>query len=219
MKGLASRLLPLVLAITVVLSTTSLAFAAQTANPSGVRVMPTLVSYYSSHAQTGAGLSDGTQVNEWDTQRVVYWYTTGDYVELTIPKDVKIWRSGTASWLNDFKELTIKRKDASGVYTDVTVDYSLPASAITNSQWEQFTKVLPAGTYKFEFKSAYRIDSEWYMEEAVAPVVPAPVVPDPVILLTSGLNNIGGGVNIVNYTSANSIKQSLILPLGYSTIR
>ncbi len=112
---------------------------------------------------SNCGLFDGTTPNEWDTAHVMYWKGTTDYIEIIINQKCNIWRCGTTTWANDDNSLTIMKWNGSS-YDDVTSQYSQTLTTINNMQWEKTISDLPAGQYKFERGTGYRIDSEWYLE-------------------------------------------------------
>lgn len=116
--------------------------------------------------QTGKGLFDGIQVNEWNTDKVFYWNSTGHYIEIEIISPiVNIWRSGTSDWSTYTKPLKISKWNGSS-YIDITDSYPQTITAINHTQWEKTITNLPSGRYKLEYSAAYRMDSEWYIEEA-----------------------------------------------------
>ncbi|MCU6790854.1 cohesin domain-containing protein [Paenibacillus sp. WQ 127069] len=131
----------------------------------GAKVDPVIVSYNNYLGQTGAGLFDGTTINDWITNQVFYFYQT-DYVEIELPVTVNLWRYGTTTWAADYNTLKILKKEGS-TYTDVTSIYSVPTSAITQNQSQKFAQHLPPGVYKFQApgNGMYRMDSEWYAEQ------------------------------------------------------
>ncbi|OLN21695.1 hypothetical protein BTO30_13410 [Domibacillus antri] len=116
--------------------------------------------------QTGSGLFDGTQVNEWNTNKVAYWNAAGTYVEVDILSNkVNIWRSGTTTWPTYTGAFVIKKwNESTLVYDDVTSSYPQAITAINETQWEKTISDLPKGKYRFEYSSALRMDSEWYIE-------------------------------------------------------
>ena len=116
-------------------------------------------------SQTGQGLFNGAQEDEWSTNNVFYWSSGSDYLELDIPKNCNIWRSGTSSWPSDYGQLKILKWNGLG-YDDVTNSYGLSTTNINNTKWEEFIQNLPAGRYKFVYSAGARIDSEWYVEDA-----------------------------------------------------
>lgn len=131
----------------------------------GAEITPTIIGSLSRVGNV-SGLFDGTMVNEWNTNRVMYWEYSGHYVELDIPKCCNIWRSGTLEWKDQNFPLAIKKWNGTS-YDDVTNLYNLPTTQIDNTKWEKFVQNLPAGRYRFERMDGYRIDSEWYIETAV----------------------------------------------------
>lgn len=139
------------------------------ARPSGVgnEADYTLISGSSDKFQTGAGLFDGTQVNEWDSDNVFYWQETGDYVEIEVTSyTFNIWRSGTTTWSDKNSSLTIQKWDTDTLsYVDVTANYTQTITVINETQWEKYISGLPSGKYKFsQIVNGGRIDSEWYLE-------------------------------------------------------
>jgi hypothetical protein len=133
----------------------------------GAQVIPTIVGNTNWHAQTGAGLFDWYYNGQYNTNAEYYWYDPADFVEISIPTAVNIYRSGTTTWNYNFRSLKILKKNQDATYTDVSSTYTIAASAINEAQWEKFVSSLPAGTYKFAYNAStpYRIDSEWYLEE------------------------------------------------------
>lgn len=118
------------------------------------------------------GLFDGTCVNEWNTSRVFYW-NVGDsaYIEFSTDKPINIWRCGTTSWASaHYGVFIIYKQNELGVYEDITSEIEQYTSPITEKQWEKSVSRLPEGTYKFVCPTT-RIDSEWYVEEYIPPVV------------------------------------------------
>lgn len=110
------------------------------------------------------GLFDGTTVNQWNTNKVMYWYLGSDFVELELYQKSNIWRSGTASWSTSSSHLIIKKyNETTSSYENVTDKYPQTTSFITNTQWEKTISNLPSGRYRFEY-GGLRIDSEWFIE-------------------------------------------------------
>jgi hypothetical protein len=182
------------------------------ANAAGA-VTPTIISAKGNDGdQTGKGLFDGTRVNEWSGDHVFYWGDQGNYVEVSFPKDVRLSRSGTSDWRGHIGDLIIKKKNADSSYTDVTATYLIHLTkTINETQWDQFTNTLPAGTYRFERNGTARLDSEWLVEDMGGGAKPT----DSLISLLQGSNTLNTRISVVNYDQARSIKQSLILPYGY----
>lgn len=110
------------------------------------------------------GLFDGTQVNEWNTAKVMYWEEAGNYVDINIKEACNIWRSGTTPWDVYFGPLKILKWDGTQ-YNDITKSYTQTTSKINEKQWEKTISNLQPGTYRFETKGI-RLDSEWYLEIA-----------------------------------------------------
>lgn len=132
----------------------------------GATVTPTGVS-------PNNGLFDGVIINNW-TSNVFYWNGSGVHYDFTINKPVNIWRYGTTSWSSYTGVLSVLKLNADGTtYTDVGTQYNLPVTAITDKQSEKFIQNLPAGTYRFQYLSGLRLDSEWYLEDA-SPAMAAP---------------------------------------------
>ena len=113
------------------------------------------------------GLFDGNTPNEWNTQRIMYWYDKSNYLEIEILSEkVNIWRCGSTTWSTSNKPLTILKYD-NGSYIDVTQLYSQTLTPITNLQWERTIENLPKGRYKFVGGNGYRMDTEWYIEARI----------------------------------------------------
>lgn len=113
--------------------------------------------------EKNCGLFDGTQVDQWNTSKVMYWCGTVNYLEINIKEDCNIWRSGTSGWSNHNGSLNILKWDGSK-YNDITSTIKQTLNEVTHEQWEKTISNLPAGRYKFEYGTGYRIDSEWYLE-------------------------------------------------------
>lgn len=109
------------------------------------------------------GLFDGTQVNEWKTERVMFWNDISNYIEIDIQEDCNIWRSGTDGWLGHNGSLGIYKWDGTA-YQDITASITQTVSRINQKEWEKTISNLSAGRYKFAFKDGFRLDSEWYLE-------------------------------------------------------
>lgn len=125
-----------------------------------------LLSGSGSNGQTGKGLFDSRQVNEWNTDGVFYWSKTGEFVEIEIISPVvNIWRSGTESWASYNSPLKISKWSGSS-YIDVTNSYPQTITNINQTRWEKTISRLPSSRYKFERGAGYRMDSEWYIEDA-----------------------------------------------------
>ncbi|MBD8840368.1 laminin G domain-containing protein [Paenibacillus sp. FSL K6-4396] len=114
------------------------------------------------------GLFDGNNPNEWNTLKVMYWQTADNFIEINIstPK-VNIWRSGTTSWKQYIGSLKIKYWNGSS-YVDVTNNYLQTVTQIAETQWEKTILDLPSGRYRFEYGTAFRLDSEWFIETAIS---------------------------------------------------
>ena len=108
------------------------------------------------------GLFDGTQVDEWSTPPVMYWYENGNFLEINIKKNCNVWRSGTGytTYNSPLKVSKWNGKE----YVDITSTIEQTLSAINHRQWEKTISNLPAGQYRFDYGTGYRIDSEWYLE-------------------------------------------------------
>lgn len=134
----------------------------------GEKVTPILVGGQGDNFnQNGAGLFDGNNVDEWNSNKVFYWSGAGKYVEVTFPVKVNIYRSGTTTWVGDYGALIISKKENNGSYTNLTSYYPQNLSGVNQNQWEKWLSELPAGTYKFEYNGIKtRIDSEWYVESS-----------------------------------------------------
>ncbi|MNW52591.1 hypothetical protein D3C74_301160 [compost metagenome] len=114
--------------------------------------------------QNGAGLFDGALVNEWNTNRVHYWASSVDYIEIDIlSNSVNIWRSGTTDWNGYYYPLKIKKWNGAS-YDDVTSQFTQNCSNITQNKWEKTIENLPKGRYRFEYSNGVRLDSEWFIE-------------------------------------------------------
>lgn len=109
------------------------------------------------------GLFDGTQVDEWSTPPVMYWYDYNNYLEISIKEDCNIWRSGVSSYPSYKAPLKILKWNGTE-YNDITSTIKQTLSDISHTQWEKTISNLPAGKYKFECGTGWRIDSEWYLE-------------------------------------------------------
>lgn len=120
-------------------------------------------------SQNGIGLFDGTCVNEWDSNRVFYWSGSSSYLDIEIlSSKVNIYRSGTTSWSGNMGVLDILKHDGTDYTIKVTEQYTLPCStSTTEKSWDKFINQLPSGKYRFKQKSGLRIDSEWYIEDAL----------------------------------------------------
>ncbi|MBT2284660.1 hypothetical protein J7E78_14045 [Paenibacillus polymyxa] len=114
------------------------------------------------------GLFDGNNPNEWNTPKVMYWQTADNFIEINIstPK-VNIWRSGTTGWKQYIGSLKIKYWNGSS-YVDVTNNYPQTVTQIAETQWEKTIPNLPSGRYRFEYGTALRLDSEWFIETATS---------------------------------------------------
>lgn len=114
------------------------------------------------------GLFDGTQIDEWGTEQVMYWQTDSNYIVVDIKETCNIWRSGTAGWDTFSAPLTIYKWNGEK-YDNVTKSISQVTSNITHKEWEKTISELPAGKYYFSKSSnGNRIDSEWYLESTEA---------------------------------------------------
>lgn len=128
-----------------------------------------VISVYGSQGSGGTvenpGLFDGTQINEWNTGRVMYWYANDTtHITLEIKETCNIWRSGTSSWSESNSPLVIEKLNSDGTYTDVTTVYPQKITRITEKQWEKTISGIPKGTYRFKSGAFARLDSEWYLE-------------------------------------------------------
>lgn len=143
--------------------------AAGNAKPEGVgreveyEVLDVKGSNQSGGTPEKCGLFDGIQVDEWSTPPVMYWYDSNYYLEINIKEDCNIWRSGTSGWRNHNGSLNILKWDGSK-YNNITSTIKQTLNEITHEQWEKTISNLPAGRYRFEYGTGYRIDSEWYLE-------------------------------------------------------
>lgn len=125
----------------------------------------TQLGYFLREGTNISGLFDGTQVNEWNTNRVAYWSGAGvDYVEFETFTECNFWRSGTGGWPSYTGKLEIRKWDGTS-FVVITDTYSIPCTPITHTQWEMFIKNLPQGRYRL-YCTTIRIDSEWYVEES-----------------------------------------------------
>jgi F5/8 type C domain. len=129
----------------------------------------TLVRANSNIGQTGMGLFDGTQSDEWNTNRVFYWYDSTDYIEVEIrSKLVNIWRSGTSSWPGYTSPLQIYKLE-NDTFVNVTSQYPQTITPINHTNWEKTISNLPKGRYRFIKGASLRIDSEWFIEKTYYP--------------------------------------------------
>jgi len=126
-------------------------------------VLNVIGSQGSGGAVNSCGLFDGTQVNEWNTKKVMYWQGSNNYVELDIKEVCNIWRSGTTSWSGNANPLKILKWDGTQ-YNDITATYTQALSKITENDWEKTISNMQPGRYRFEYGTGLRIDSEWYLE-------------------------------------------------------
>lgn len=111
----------------------------------------------------GCALFDGRQEDQWNSPEVMHWCDDNQYLEINIKEDCNIWRSGTLSWMNHIGLLKISKWNGLN-YNDITATISQTVTLTNNSNWEKTISKLPAGQYKFEYGTGYRIDSEWYLE-------------------------------------------------------
>jgi len=111
--------------------------------------------------QTGAGLFDGANANETLTNRVFYWRTTASYVRINLPSGGYLWRSGTATAINNIGRLKIYQIQDDGSRIDLSEKH-LDIMPINHLAWERFTDLLEPGVYEVSGGGLnYRIDSEW----------------------------------------------------------
>lgn len=132
-------------------------------NEAGYEVLAVKGANQSGGTPEKCGLFDGTQVNEWQTSPVMYWYDSNTYLEINIKEDCNIWRSGVSGYPSYKAPLKILKWNSTE-YEDITAAITQTLSSITHQQWEKTISNLPAGTYRFEYGTGYRIDSEWYLE-------------------------------------------------------
>lgn len=127
----------------------------------------TLIIGSSAQGQNGQGLFDGVTINEWNTSKVFYWSSASDYIEIDIHSNlVNIWRSGTTQWSGENGTLKIGKWNGSA-YVDITSEIPQKLTSIVNGSWEKTISNLEKGRYRFSFNTAYRLDSEWYIESIV----------------------------------------------------
>lgn len=136
-------------------------------NPSMVEARYNYIGGVGSQGSSPTGLFDGTQVNQWNTKNVMYWYNVGNYLEVELLQRARLWRSGTVGWIYRNANLIIEKfDDISNTYVNVTDEIEQLASSITQNEWAVYIEDLEPGRYKFSTGIApYRIDSEWFFEQ------------------------------------------------------
>jgi hypothetical protein len=111
--------------------------------------------------QTGAGLFDGANANEALTNRVFYWRNTASYVRINLPSGGYLWRSGTATAINNIGRLKIHQIQDDGSMIDLSEKH-LNITPINHLTWERFSEWLEPGLYEISGGGLnYRVDSEW----------------------------------------------------------
>lgn len=129
------------------------------------KVLSLLGSQGSGGTVDNCGLFDGQAVDEWNTDRVFYWYNNTDFLEIEIDGQCNIWRTGTNSYNGYNSALYIyKYNESTSTYEDITDSITQNLSVIGNTVWEEWIHGLPKGRYKFVGGKGLRIDSEWYIE-------------------------------------------------------
>lgn len=129
------------------------------------KVLSLLASQGSGGTADNCGLFDGQAVDEWNTDRVFYWYNSANFLEIEIDGQCNIWRTGTNSYNGYNSVLYIyKYNESTSTYEDITDSITQNLSVIGNTVWEEWIHGLPKGRYKFVGGKGLRIDSEWYIE-------------------------------------------------------
>ena len=114
----------------------------------------------------GSGLIDQSAPNNWQGNTVAYWDSDYDeyYVIFKFDRPCYIWRSGTDSWPHYISTLKITNLDTGKVVTDeVTI---ANATQLRCNEWEKIYYIKEPGTYEFRLLENWRLDSEWFFEEA-----------------------------------------------------
>lgn len=134
-------------------------------NNLGSEVIPTII-YSQDYLLTGAkGLFDGVQTNQLQYNELVcFWHDSSIYIDLLIPQNCNIWRSGVNNYKGYNYPLKILKYNGSS-YDDVTALYPQILNAIGNTEWEKTISNLSAGQYRFQYDNGYRVDCEWYLEK------------------------------------------------------
>lgn len=108
----------------------------------------------------GRGLFDGLYTNTWSGIASAYWAGAGQFVVVRIDSDFRLWRRGVASYPTYSSNIAIIRLESGDNFTHRHL--ILPNN--NGTTWDRFTDTLPPGTYRFEWISGWRIDSEWFIE-------------------------------------------------------
>lgn len=188
------------------------------ADATGERVIPTII--FSNVQGSGEGLSDSSRPDSFKSQQISYWWGDGIYLDITIPKSVNVWRSGTSTWAGSNAPLIITNLDT---LEDVTELYPQKLSKVDNSQWELTIPQLQAGNYRFAFGGGVRIDSEWWLESTEPEVLPSPTptvtpeptpTPTPAIAPTPTPTQPTGDRAILTITLVNGTEKEYDLPMN-----
>lgn len=108
----------------------------------------------------GRGLFDGLYTNTASGIGSAYWSSSSNFVVVRIDSDFRLWRRGVSSYPTYSANIGIIRLESGDNFTHRHL--ILPNNDGTT--WDRFTDTLPPGTYRFEWVSGWRIDSEWFIE-------------------------------------------------------
>ena len=110
------------------------------------------------------GLFDGIQGSY--NNNTAYWYSLGNYVEITFDSPVNIWRMSDKSYPYHIGALKIEKFE-NGQWVERNFEQTLENPP---SQWSKWISDVPAGRYKFSSTGSPRMDGEWYLEYNFKPL-------------------------------------------------
>lgn len=97
-----------------------------------------------------------------------YWYSAGQYVEVSFDKPVNIWRMKDSKYPSYFNELKVECFE-NDQWIEKKYEQNFTYD-LKDTNWTKWLSDIPAGRYRFSSIGKTRMDGEWYLENAFKPI-------------------------------------------------
>ena len=97
-----------------------------------------------------------------------YWYSAGQYVEVSFDKPVNIWRMKDSEYPSYFNELKVECFE-NDQWIEKKYEQNFTYD-LKDTNWTKWLSDIPAGRYRFSSIGKTRMDGEWYLENAFKPI-------------------------------------------------